>query len=374
MIKLRLLFLLVLISSTVFGQFRDNNQKNRWTKQQAFADTVLIDTAWLSPSTFTSGNLFLGIDTTGLASTGRVFIQATQTVGGEGGGTWGSITGTLSNQTDLQNALNAKANLSGATFTGNVIFNNSLGGYVNDTTGTPQIAFALNTSNQMLMGDADVATVIRGSGISFSSDVSLSNRDLTNVDQITQSHPASGTGVSLTHSGTGNALVINKTNSGDGIDVVSGSIRIQSLTADRYLYLDAGGRVVIKTTAEVLSEIGALPLSGGTMTGAITGDQRVDGYRGVGDAISSSTNLDALSANTFYEISSGATITITDDANTAFPIGTEFEFFNTDLDFPTFTTSGSQEIRSEAEAFVTQYGHVTLKKIANNTWALYGRF
>jgi hypothetical protein len=36
-----------------------------------------------------------------------------------GGGTWGSITGTLSSQTDLQNALNAKANLNGGnTFTG----------------------------------------------------------------------------------------------------------------------------------------------------------------------------------------------------------------------------------------------------------------
>lgn len=35
--------------------------------------------------------------------------------------TWGSITGTLSSQTDLQTALNAKANLSGATFTGKVI-------------------------------------------------------------------------------------------------------------------------------------------------------------------------------------------------------------------------------------------------------------
>lgn len=33
---------------------------------------------------------------------------------------WGLITGTLSSQTDLQNALNAKASLSGATFTGTV--------------------------------------------------------------------------------------------------------------------------------------------------------------------------------------------------------------------------------------------------------------
>jgi hypothetical protein len=37
-----------------------------------------------------------------------------------GGAVWGGITGTLSSQTDLQNALNLKANLSGATFTGKV--------------------------------------------------------------------------------------------------------------------------------------------------------------------------------------------------------------------------------------------------------------
>lgn len=37
-----------------------------------------------------------------------------------GGGIWGSITGTLSNQTDLQNALNLKANLASPTFTGTV--------------------------------------------------------------------------------------------------------------------------------------------------------------------------------------------------------------------------------------------------------------
>lgn len=34
---------------------------------------------------------------------------------------WGGITGTLSDQTDLQTALNAKASLSGATFTGTVV-------------------------------------------------------------------------------------------------------------------------------------------------------------------------------------------------------------------------------------------------------------
>lgn len=38
---------------------------------------------------------------------------------------WGSITGTLSNQTDLQNALNTKVNKAGDTMTGNLVFVNS---------------------------------------------------------------------------------------------------------------------------------------------------------------------------------------------------------------------------------------------------------
>lgn len=37
-----------------------------------------------------------------------------------GGGTWGSITGTLGDQTDLQSALNAKLGLAGGTLTGQV--------------------------------------------------------------------------------------------------------------------------------------------------------------------------------------------------------------------------------------------------------------
>ena len=40
--------------------------------------------------------------------------------GSGGSATWGAITGTISNQTDLQTALNLKANLAGPTFTGNV--------------------------------------------------------------------------------------------------------------------------------------------------------------------------------------------------------------------------------------------------------------
>jgi hypothetical protein len=51
----------------------------------------------------------------------QLVVAAATAAGGSGGAsTWGSITGTLSSQTDLQNALNAKLNLSGGSMTGPV--------------------------------------------------------------------------------------------------------------------------------------------------------------------------------------------------------------------------------------------------------------
>lgn len=80
----------------------------------------------------TNGNIFAGPvdDITKLtAVSGEVLVagfgmgiggldpgqsQSTPFGGGSGGGTWGSITGTLSSQTDLQAALDAKANVGGS--------------------------------------------------------------------------------------------------------------------------------------------------------------------------------------------------------------------------------------------------------------------
>ena len=72
-------------------------------------------------TTPTAGQLVVGeiaINTT----TGGLFTKtdAGSVISVGGGGTWGSITGTLSSQTDLQNALNLKATLASPALTGNV--------------------------------------------------------------------------------------------------------------------------------------------------------------------------------------------------------------------------------------------------------------
>jgi len=81
----------------------------------------------------TAANLQKGIDTLGaviftydnmslMVRSGSPKVWTEIGSGSVGGGTWGSITGTLSNQTDLQNALNLKAPLASPIFTGTVVF------------------------------------------------------------------------------------------------------------------------------------------------------------------------------------------------------------------------------------------------------------
>ena len=63
---------------------------------------------------------FGGTILTSAESTVQLALDRLDDVAGTGGGTWGSITGTLSDQTDLDTALGLKAPLDNPTFTGTV--------------------------------------------------------------------------------------------------------------------------------------------------------------------------------------------------------------------------------------------------------------
>lgn len=109
-----------------------------------------------------------------LNENGVVRLDSLIDAGVGGGGTWGSITGTLSSQTDLNTALGLKANLAGPTFTGTVTLpsTTSIGnvssneiGYVDGLTSTAQtqidskidklIAFNRQTASyQLVLADA----------------------------------------------------------------------------------------------------------------------------------------------------------------------------------------------------------------------------
>lgn len=72
------------------------------------ADLPTVNNATI---TFTQGGTTKGTITLNQSTNQTIALDA----GSSGGGTWGSITGTLSDQTDLQNALNAKLNTSDVT-------------------------------------------------------------------------------------------------------------------------------------------------------------------------------------------------------------------------------------------------------------------
>jgi len=85
------------------------------TQLPSYVDDVLeyADLASL-PATGTTGKIYVTLDTNKIYRwSGTVYVEISSSAGG--GGTWGSITGTLSNQTDLQAALDAKQNSLGFT-------------------------------------------------------------------------------------------------------------------------------------------------------------------------------------------------------------------------------------------------------------------
>jgi hypothetical protein len=119
---------------------------------------------------------------------------------------WGNISGTLSNQTDLQTALNAK-------------FNNPTG-----------------TISQYIRGDGSLATFPAITGFvpytGATQDVDLGTHTLLAHDLVIDHASSSGTAVDITKGGSGIAVNIEKSGSGEALTVVksSGSGNAASIT------------------------------------------------------------------------------------------------------------------------------------------------
>lgn len=128
-----------------------------------------------------------------------------------GGAVWGGITGTLSSQTDLQSVLNAKANLSGATFTGKVSTTASA------STAPINVAVSTTAPTTTVAGDVWIGTNNIFFKDSTNTQRAVINQNTTNTFSAPQIVDTTATTAALrvTQKGTGNAIEIEDSTTPD---------------------------------------------------------------------------------------------------------------------------------------------------------------
>lgn len=229
-----------------------------------------------------------------------------------GGGTWGSITGTLSSQTDLQNALNAKSALAGST---------SITTLGTITTGTWQgTAIADSYISSASTWNAKQAALVSGTNIKTVGSQSLlgsGNLTIANIGgEAALGNPAAN-GAALvsttggTRSWTGGALSLNSssggitTSAGGGITTGSGgSITTGaggaistgaggSITTGTNGFIATAANVSIDAYGSITTGIGGSITTGTTPVNFITGVTVAQGGTGATTAANARTNLGA---------------------------------------------------------------------------------
>jgi len=119
-----------------------------------------------------------------------------------------------------------------------------------------------------------------------------------------------------------------------------------------------------------------LALAGGAMTGAITGNVAVTGFRPLLTESTIARTLALTDAGNFIstENASPTTVTVPLNASVAFPIGTEIDFIQKGAGVLTITAALGATLNVATSVVVTaQWGGVTIKKIGTDEWIAVGK-
>ena len=237
---------------------------------------------------------------------------------------WGGITGTLSSQTDLQSALDLKEDV-----------------------------IAAGTTAQYYRGDKTFRDLDKTAvGLPNVDNTSDANKPVSTATQTALDLKADLAGATFT--GAVSATNLSGTNTGDQ---------------------DISG---IATNTTAIST--KLSTTGGAMTGAITGNISIQGFRPYLRETTTARTLSLTDAGTFISAENvgGTEVTIPINETVAFTQGTEIDFIQkTEGALAIAGDTGvtlNGELASAGTVTVTaQWGGVTIKKIAEDEWIAVGK-
>jgi len=317
--------------------------------------------------------------------------------------TWGTISGTLSTQTDLQSALNLKADLTGATFTGDVAapdFIGNLNGAIrfsakNESGSTllkgNVVAITGVSGNQTLVGlaDADNVAARPAFGLVFADAnnnaacevVTFGNLSGLNTSAFTEGdtlYVSTVAGELVNVAPTGEAADIQnigrviRSHASAGIIKVIGAGRANATpnldSANIFLGNSSNQSVATAVTGEV-----SLSNTGVTAVTSIAGNVSIQGYSPIvikSDAIFSVTSEEAGKTILF---TNGGTVAVSITDSAEYPVGSEVHLVN-------FKAGGKMEVSAGAGTTLTggteityAYGKGTLKKESSGNWVLFGQ-
>ena len=235
-------------------------------------------------------------------------------------------------------------------------FNNKLSSVGGDATPILSGNLDVNGNSIVSLGNGDISITPDGAGSVILDGISYPQADGT-IDQVLKTDGAGQLSFTSQTSGTVTSV--------GGTGTVNGLTLTGTVTSSGNLTL--GGGIT-----------GFLPLAGGIMSGAITGNQDITGKRPI--VTDTTTNIDltlGTHEGSFIYSDSGLPVTVNIIANAtqAFPVGTEIDLIQAGAGAVTITPAGSVNLNGANAAIpiTAQWGGVTLKQITVNNWIIVGK-
>jgi hypothetical protein len=341
-------------------------------------DVVEVANFAALPVTGETGKIYITLDNNKVYRwTGSIYVEIAAN-----NAVWGAITGTLSNQTDLQNALNAKQNTITLTTTGTSGASTLVGSTLNipnySTDLSGYVPYTGATTNVNL-GTFDLtADVITGATGSFASSGSS--------DTFAINH-SSGSGVALniTKGGNGEGLYINKTSGSGNAATIIGTLNATTLvksggTSSQFLKADGSVDSNTYLTTGTASST-YVPYTGATsgvdlgIYNLTSNALKVDGTVAAGGCLNIKQNnstvatgvgynsIGARSANSLLIYYGGATIS--DHKSVLLNVTNLTNTTTRTFEFP--DASGTIALTSNLSSYVPYTGATTDVSLGNNT-------